>query len=225
MSTAAVARPAGEERFRLEGRGRGRGRRGGWRALVGVVLVVVCVALFVVVGGRREGRREVLMVTRAVPPGQVLEVGDVRAVSVVVDPAVEVVPAGEAGQVVGRPAAVTLSAGTLLSAGSVGRRLLPPDARLVGASVKPGAFPLGLAAGDPVTVLLTSDATDSSDAAGGVAVVESGSSVDGVVVAVEPGPVGSGGLVVSVQVGSVDAERVGRAAAGGQVALVLRGPR
>lgn len=194
--------------------------------MVGVVLVVVCVAVFVVVEGRRDGRRQVLLVTRAVPAGQMLAAGDVRAVSVVVDPAVEVVPAGSVGQVVGRPAAVPLTAGSLLSAGSVGRRLLPEGARLVGASLKPGGFPLGLTAGDLVTVLLTADAAEPSDAAGdGAAGVATESSVDGVVTAVEPGPAGSDGLVVSVQVGSADADRVARAAAGGQVALVLRGAR
>jgi len=51
------------------------------------------------------------------------------------------------------------------------------------------------------------------------------SSVEGVLVSAEPGPAGSGGLVVSVQVGADDAEPVARAAAAGQVALVLRGVR
>ncbi|MCL9794025.1 SAF domain-containing protein [Frankia sp. AgKG'84/4] len=190
---------------------------------MGVVLVVVCVAVFVVVGGRRDGRREVLLVTRAVPAGHLLAVGDVRAVSVVADPGVDLVPAGRAAEVVGRPAAVPLMAGSFLSAGSVGRRLLPEGARLVGASLKAGAFPPGLAAGDRVSVLVTGDTAGPSD--GGVSVAPAGSSVDGVVATVEEGPAGSGGLVVSVQVGSGDADRVARAAAAGQVVLVLRGSR
>lgn len=220
MTTTPVRRA--EERFRLEGRG--RSWRGGRRPLVGVLLVVVCVAVFVVVGGRRDGRRDVLLVTRPVPAGQLLVAGDVRAVSVTVDPAVRVVRAGEVGQVVGRPAAVALSAGMLLSPGSLGRRLVPEGSRLVGASLKPGTFPPGLAAGDPVTVLVTSQAP----AADGVGTVEAGrpaSSADGLVTAVETAPAGSGGLVVSVQVAAQDADVVARAAAGGQVALVLRGVR
>ncbi len=224
MSATSVARREGSAPFRLEGRG--KSRQGGRRALVGVVLVVVCVAVFVVVGGRRDGRREVLVVTRPVPAGQLLVVGDVRAVSVVVDPTVDLVSAGQAAEVVGRPAAVPLMAGSFLSAGSVGRRLLPAGARLVGASLKAGAYPPGLAAGDSVTVLPTGDTTEPSDAPAGSATgALSGTSVEGIVTTVAAGPAGSGGLVVSVQVGSGDADRVGRAAAAGQVALVLRGSR
>jgi len=201
---------------------------------VGVVLVVVCVAVFVVVGGRRDGRREVLVVTRPVQVGQLVTAGDVRVVSVVVEPAVEVVPAGSAGQVVGRPAAVPLSAGSLLSMSSVGRRSLPAGVRLVGASLKPGSYPPGVSAGDQVMVLLTGDTARPAAVAGSGASVQGAvevpsvarsSSVEGVLVSAEPGPAGSGGLVVSVQVGADDAESVARAAAAGQVALVLRGVR
>ncbi|WP_341477250.1 SAF domain-containing protein, partial [Frankia canadensis] len=190
--------------------------------------------VFVVVGGRRDGRREVLVVTRPVQVGQLVTAGDVRVVSVVVEPAVEVVPVGSAGQVVGRPAAVPLSAGSLLSRSSVGRRSLPAGMRLVGASLKPGSYPPGVSAGDQVMVLLTGDtarpaAVDGSGASvqGAVEVpsVARSSSVEGVLVSAEPGPAGSGGLVVSVQVGADDAEPVARAAAAGQVALVLRGAR
>jgi len=214
--------------------GRGRSWRGGRRALAGVVLVVVCVAVFVVVGGRRDGRREVLVVTRPVQVGQLVTAGDVRVVSVVVEPAVEVVPAGSAGQVVGRPAAVPLSAGSLLSMSSVGRRSLPAGMRLVGASLKPGSYPPGVSAGDQVMVLLTGDTPRPAAVAGSGASVQGAvevpsvarsSSVEGVLVSAEPGPAGSGGLVVSVQVGADDAEPVARAAAAGQVALVLRGVR
>nr|WP_242422998.1 SAF domain-containing protein [Frankia torreyi] len=233
MSTATAVRRSDGEGFRLEGRG--RSWRGGRRALVGVVLVVVCVAVFVVVGGRLDGRREVLVVTRPVPVGQLLAAGDVRAVSVVVDPAVEVVPAGSAGQVVGRPAAAPLAAGSLLSFSAVGRRGLPAGVRLVGASLKPGSYPPGVSAGDQVVVLLTGGTEQGAAVAGatpsstpgdvGVPSVARSSSAEGVVVSVEPGPAGSGGLVVSVQVDAADADAVARAAAAGQVALVLRGAR
>ncbi|MBL7489719.1 hypothetical protein I6A60_29315 [Frankia sp. AgB1.9] len=193
-----------------------------------MVLVVLSVTVFLTVSASRDGRRQVLLVTRDVPAGQVLTAADVRGVSVAVGPGVDVVEAGAQGSVVGRPAAVALSAGTLLAGSDLGAGRIPPAGQaLVGIAVKAGSYPPGLRAGDQISILTTDTTTtlgtsgsDASGAEAGGAPV--GARVGGLVVGVDAGDQGSSDVVVAVQVADADADDVARAAAGGRVVLVAR---
>ncbi|MCK9931376.1 SAF domain-containing protein [Frankia sp. Mgl5] len=199
------------------------------RALVGVLLVALSVAAFVVIGGQREGRRELLVVARDVPAGRVLTVQDLRPVSVGAGAGVDVVAADAVDAVVGRVAVVPLVAGSLLPAGAVGdgSRVPPAGRAVVGAALKAGQYPPELARGDGVSVILSAASTSGADPT--VSTPSTGSparSVQGLVVTVqgdEANPAGAGGVVVvSLQVADGDAETVAEAAAAGRVALVVR---
>ncbi|MCK9904197.1 SAF domain-containing protein [Frankia sp. Cpl3] len=198
------------------------------RALVGVLLIALSVAAFVVVGGERDGRRELLVVTRDIPAGQVLTTQDLRPVSVGAGVGVDVVAADTVDAVVGRVAVVPLVAGSLLPAGAVGdRSRVPPAGRaVVGAALKAGQYPPELARGDGVSVILTAASTSAADPT--VSTPATGApvrSVQGLVVTVqgdETSPAGDSGAVVSLQVADGDAEAVAEAAAAGRVALVVR---
>ncbi|WP_230203217.1 SAF domain-containing protein [Parafrankia discariae] len=225
MSAAGRARRRGDVRGPVREGSRGGAAR---RALVGVLLVALSVAAFLVISGEREGRREVLVVARDVPAGRVLTVQDLRPVSVGAGAGVDVVAADAVDAVVGRVAVVPLVAGSLLPAGAVGDRSRVPPAgqAVVGAALKAGQFPPGLIRGDGVSVILTPGSTSAADPT--VAAPASGSparSVPGLVVTVqgdEADPAGAGGVVVSLQIAEGDAETVAEAAAAGRVALVVQ---
>lgn len=225
MSAAARTRRHGDVRLPVREGSRGGAAR---RALVGVLLVALSVAAFVVIGGEREGRRELLVVARDVPAGRVLTVQDLRPVSVGAGAGVDVVAADAVDAVVGRVAVVPLVAGSLLAAGAVGdgSRVPPVGRAVVGAALKAGQYPPELARGDGVSVILTASAASGVDPT--VSAPSAGSparSVPGLVVTVqgdEANPAGTGGVVVSLQVAEADAETVAEAAAAGRVALVVR---
>jgi len=219
--TAGAARPARPSATTHRGGGSGGGRAG-TRALAGVVLVVVSVAVFVVLSAARDGRRQVLMLTRDVPAGQVLAAADLRSVSVSVGAGVDVVEAGRVSGVVGRPVAVPLTAGSLLAAGQLGAGRVPPVGQaVVGVAAKPGQYPPGLHPGDRVSILTLAGAAAGGGSGQGVS-GDGDVRVDGLVVGVTVGEAESAGVVVSVQVADSDADAVARAAAQGRVALVAR---
>ncbi|MBE3204744.1 hypothetical protein IHE48_27980 [Frankia sp. CH37] len=198
-----------------------------------MVLVALSVAAFVAVGNERQARRDLLLVARDVPAGQVLTAQDLRAVSVGAAGGVDVVAADGVAAVLGRVAVVPLLAGSLLPAGAVGdgSRVPPEGQALVGASLRAGQFPPGLARGDRVSILLTAVSAQAGTVSGSVSTpstpsTESGArSVEGLVVGVGAGladPTGDGGVVVSLQVAGGDAAPVAEAAAAGRVVLVVR---
>ena len=97
----------------------------------------------------------VLVTTRAVPGGTVLESGDLAVAQVGLDPSVAAVPAAERSSLVGSRAAVDLAAGQLLTDASVTANPIPaPGFSLVGVAVRPAQLPgTPLGAGDPVTLV------------------------------------------------------------------------
>ncbi len=203
-----------------------RRRRVGRRAVAGVLLVVVSVAAFVLVSASRSDRRQVLLVVRDVPVGRALTAGDLRAVSVAADAGVDLVAADGADRVVGRAAAVPLTAGSLLAAGQVGQARMPPAGQsVVGAAVRAGQYPAELARGDHILIVLTQTGTTSTTTVTGTAADQSeavGRAVEGLLVGVAPAEQGITGAVVSLQVADADAQDVARAAAAGRIALILR---
>jgi hypothetical protein len=114
--------------------------------------------------GQAGRKAPVLAVARSLPAGHVLVAGDLRKVELGVDDAAgHVVPAADAGSVVGQVAAVPLAAGSLLAPGQVGESSqYPPAVRAqVSFAVEAGAVPAGLVAGQRAAVL-----AGSPDAAG-----------------------------------------------------------
>jgi Flp pilus assembly protein CpaB len=191
-----------------------------WRLLAGALVVAASAAGFVGFNTAAAGTTPVLVVARAVPAGQPVTAADLRVVEVRAAAGVEVVPQAGAGGVLGRPAAVPLVPGSLLSPGQIGPPALPPPGE-VAIAVPVPLPPAGLAAGSRVRVLVT-------PAGGGAA---AGAGTGGGVVLLTPAE-----SATVAQVGQVDAtgvrvvtlllaagvgEQVAAAAAAGRVSLVV----
>ncbi|MEU0470963.1 SAF domain-containing protein, partial [Amycolatopsis sp. NPDC006131] len=105
---------------------RGAGRRRSLpHLLLGVLLVLVCAGGFVLFSLDSGERQAVLALARDVPVGHTLVPQDLRQVNVALDPGVAAVDVDEAATVLGRPMATSLTAGALLTPGSVGAAAVP----------------------------------------------------------------------------------------------------
>jgi hypothetical protein len=198
------------------------GRRDRSRVAAGGLVLTVCTLAAVLVYGRVGDRHDVLAMARTVEVGQVVQAGDLRVVHVSADPGVHTVRAAERARIVGQPAAVRLLAGTMLSADQVGDATrLPAGTALVGAVVKAGQFPLGLAAGDTVGLIVSSPTAGSTGASS-----DQGSQNAlpvATVVAVQPAVDATGNTAVSLQVPLAVAPAVADAGAAGRLNLVVMG--
>ncbi|MBI1759246.1 MAG: hypothetical protein HYR62_08485 [Actinobacteria bacterium] len=179
----------------------------------GALAAVLGAVVFGVVGLRSDPGVDVLAVARAVPAGAQITDADLQVAHIVVDPVLRVFPVSQRAGVVGRVAAVPLTAGSLLSVGQVGAVSDPPPGQaVIAVGVKAGRVPAGLTLGASVLVLVVPQGTG-----GPVTPVQA----QAVVRAVEP--VDSGGMtVVTVQVSAASAVPI--ASASGDVALVLQNP-
>jgi len=198
-----------------------------WIAL-GVLLVLGCALAFGVVSSRLGERQAVLAVAREVPAGQVLSVGDLATVNVTVDPGLRPVPASERPSVVGRPAAVPLVPGTLLTSGDLGAPAgLGPDQAIVALALKAGRFPPALTPGAQVMVVDTGTADAATPSDGSSAVLDDSplASSATVVEVDRPADEAQDSTVVSVRVPASAARRVASAGAADRVALVLLAPK
>jgi hypothetical protein len=165
-------------------------------------------------------RVPVLALARNVPMGATLTADDLRVARVAHDPALQPIGADARAQVVGRHAATSLSAGTLLTESMLTDTFAPgPGQALVAVALKPGEMPARpLMAGDHVLAVTGVDAsTDAGPSSAG------GSTLP-VVVADVGRETPDGTVVVDVVVASSDAASLAREAAAGRVALVLLGP-
>ncbi|MEV6831238.1 hypothetical protein [Amycolatopsis sp. NPDC051102] len=161
-STSSDAKPAslnswasrdGKTPARLSGGGR---RRSVPHLLLGVLLVAVCAAGGVFAGMQLGDRESVVALARAVAVGQLLEVQDLKQVSMAVDTGLDVLPASAASTVVGRPVAFSLPVGSLVTRAVLGVPQIPAPGKGVAAvGLKPGQFPPDLAPGTTVAVLAT----------------------------------------------------------------------
>lgn len=193
-------------------------RRNRSRAAAGALLLTVCTFGAVLIFGRVGDRQAVLALARTVEVGQIIEMGDLRTVHVSADPDVHPVPASQRSQIVGRPAGVRLLAGTMLSKSQVGDATgLPKGMALVGAVLKPGQYPLGLAPGDTVALVVSSlGSTTTADQS------QSGPPI-ATVVAVAPAADATGNTAASLQVPLPNAPVVAEAGAAGQLSLLVIG--
>ncbi|MFJ7213593.1 SAF domain-containing protein [Amycolatopsis sp. NPDC098790] len=141
-----------------------RSRRRLPHLLVGVLLIVVCVGGALWWASGMQGRVPVLAIARPVSVGHVLERTDVREVEISAADAIATVPAEQATTVLGRPMATSLTPGALLTPHSVGPAAVPAAGHaIVSVALKPGQFPLEVAAGSPTLVVVTAPSlTDSS---------------------------------------------------------------
>jgi hypothetical protein len=188
------------------------------RVAVGVLLVVGCALAFAVASARLGDRRAVLVVTRAVAAGQVIDAGDLTVARVSADPALRPLPSSARAAVVGRPAAVPLLAGTLLTVAALGPpATLRPGEALVGVALKPGQYPPGLAAGARVLVAETGPDPSGAVPAGGGQPLTVAATVAGVA---DPATEVEGDTVVALVLPAAGAPRVAAAGASGRVVLV-----
>lgn len=192
------------------------GRRSVPHLLLGVLLVLACAVGALALTLQFGGSRSVLATARAVTVGQVLTAADVRQVSLPADSDVRAVDADSAPALIGRPVAVSLPAGALLTPESFGGAGAPPPGQaIVAVALDPGRLPLEVASGDHVSVV--SAPTPANGGTGPERAVPR--SWPGVVTSVEPSDTGQL-TVVSVQLPEGQAREVA-AAPSGQLAVVL----
>jgi hypothetical protein len=167
--------------------------------------------------GNLGNRKPVLAAARPVAAGQVIQASDLREVRVAADNGVGTVPAAGRDRVVGRPAAVALVSGGLLTPGQVANGpALPSGSAVIGATLKPGQFPGGLRSGDGVLVVVM-PAEEEATSVEAAPVIP----VKATVVATEKIPDSSGAVSVSLAVPSAQASGLAVGGARGRLALVL----
>lgn len=179
--------------------------------VLGILLVVGGALLFFLIAGRLDHRRPVLALAHPVPAGQVIKASDLRVVHIAYDGKLQVLSPAVQAQVVGKPAATSLSEGTLLIASDLGTgKGLQAGKAVVGLSLKAGQLPNAqLAPGDNVALVDTGD--------------EGGPRVVGVVRVAEVSTSGGRGgtAYVSLLVDERDAPTIAAAGAAGRIVLVL----
>ena len=192
-----------------------RRRRRPARLVAGVAVVALGALGAAYVTQVVSGAVPVVAVARDVPAGEVLERDDLSVARVSADPAVRPVPAGQLQSLVGQRAAVSLVAGSLLTAGAVTDQVLPTSGRsLVGVALTSSQLPaVPLQPGDRVRIVDTPTAQGEPPSTAPAATA-------GEVVSTV-GPDETGLTIVNVDVSERDAAGLAARAATGRVALVL----
>ncbi len=190
--------------------------------LLGVLLVAGCALAFAMASVRLSGRQPVLELVRSVPAGHVLQSGDLQVVNVATDSNLGLMPAASEPSVLGRPVALPLAGGTLLTAAELGTGRVPPSgSAVVGVALKVGQYPPELSPGDRVLVV-----TAASSGTGAASSAGTQPTLDATVVGIQAAPADSSvATVVSLQVSEADAASVAAAGSGGDVSLVLVSPQ
>jgi len=184
--------------------------------VAGVLLVVGCALAFGVASVRASHGEQVLALARSVPAGHVVQPGDLRVVKITPTAGLDPVPAVSESRTVGRPAAVALVAGTLLTAADLGTPS-GGSGDVVAVALKAGAYPPSLGPGGRVDVVPVVGGSSS----GSAPISGQNASIGAVVLSVDATPSGSSAdAVVSLQVNAADADEVAALAAAGQIALV-----
>jgi hypothetical protein len=231
MSGRTASMPPMVPRGRLAAPTR-RQRRFPFGVIAGLVAALVGFGLLnVMLLSATSHRQPYLAMAHSVSAGQIIGPGDLMVVDLAGAAALNAVPASQRSQIVGRPAAVSLTERTLVPRGIVGApHGLTASQALVALGLKAGQYPPGLREGDHVMVIATGTAAAGTQASGtqsapaddaaGVAVVP-----DARVMAVTAAAPGSGSdeVVVSVGVDATAAPAVAGAASVGKASLVLLG--
>jgi len=209
-----------------------RAGRGPWRAArrrrrlpfvaLGGLLVIVCVLAYAYGAVRLGDRIQVLAAARSVAVGQAITTADLKQVSAARDSGVHLIPAAQAGQVVGRTAVVPLVAGTLLTPELLGDAAFPPAGKVAASlALKPGQYPQGLAAGARVVAYVSANPQNGqpAPAAGWAAGGSTPARVPAVVLGVDLAGDGQGATVVTLLLDATDGPRLAAAPAGGVVLM------
>jgi Flp pilus assembly protein CpaB len=162
-------------------------------------------------------RQNVLVTTRALTAGEVLDTSDLTTAAISTNSGLQFVAANEESIVVGRPLAVPLVAGVPITTGEVGS----PSSVVAGSDVvavllKPGGFPPSLSPGDRVEVVPV--------APSGL-VAPSTNPLPATVLSVSADPSDAdGSSVIGLQVQSSVAATVAQLATTGEASLIQLGP-
>jgi len=205
-----------------------RGRRQIPLIVVGVLLVVGGALAFADASLHLGSREEVLMVSHSVAAGDVLTARDVSLVKVSTGSGVAVIPFSNEASVIGRPVAVPLVAGALLTRGEVGSPSpVASGSDVVAVGLKVGQYPPDLGPGDRVLVVSVTSPTSvvaPSDASGTSSTSSGTTSVSAIVLKVDvPSADSQNPTVFSLRVSSGDADKVASLAAAGDASLVQVG--
>jgi len=219
-SKSSDGRQASNDARTVGARGRPAGRRRQVPlVVVGVLLVIGGALAFADASLHLGSREEVLVVAQPLATGQVLTSSDLQAVRVSTGNGLQAIPVGEEAGVVGRPVAVPLVAGALLTRSEVGATApVASGSDVVALGLKSGQYPPDLAPGDRVQVV---PVTSSSSGTGGSV---AGSPVPATVLTVDVAAADSAGpTVFSLQVSTGNADEVAALAAAGEASLIQVG--
>ncbi len=174
----------------------GGGRQRRWSLALLAVLVTVASALgFVVLWMNAGGREPVLALRRNVTAGQTIGDDDLQVVRVAADPGIDPIASSARDEVVGRPAAADLLAGTLLVPGAVGNPSgLEAGLAVIAVPVSPEELPADLEGGDRVVLLQSSTNASTGEAPRAQTIG------DGTVIAIRRDDDGGSTVPVSVRV-------------------------
>ena len=183
--------------------------------VAGVVATAFGCVLGASVWSATTNTEEVLAARHTIHRGEVIAAADLQRVRISGDPALLVLPASAYNNVVGRRAALDISAGGLLTKESTANQSMPPRGQsIVGISLTPAQVPaLPMHGGDKVRIIVTPG--DNGEAPAGTPqftvaeVVDTGLDET------------TGNTVVNVLVPYADAGVLAARAATGNVALVL----
>ena len=127
-------------------------------AIGGGLTVVVTTVGFSAGSGLLSEKSPVLVVAEPLAAGQTITSDVLRTIPVAADAGVGTIDASLASKVIGRTAAVPLTPGTLLNVSDIGKATFPPAGQAeLAVALRTGAYPLDLAAGDRVQVVVASD--------------------------------------------------------------------
>jgi hypothetical protein len=194
-------------------------------AALGLLLVVVGALASVYLQQRAGDKVGVIEITKRVPQGEEVTADDISEVMVAVDPNISYVTWAQArvGALHGYTARTDLVPGTLL----VGPMLtaavpLAPGQQVIGLSLKDGEYPVGVQAGDTVSVYYVSNHNDDKTAQ---QFLTDGSTPGSVVASVRVYSVGTatpgGTLDLSLVLDQPNVAAVVQAASGGNAVLVF----
>lgn len=210
--------------------------------VVSALVVLASVAIFSGLYSSADHQVAVVMVTRAIEPGQRITAGDLGSVGVSTSGGLAPIPVADASELSGTWAKEAIPAGSLLTLADVtSARPLTGGAAVVGLALKDGQLPSGgVAPGDHVMIVLTPGAGSvlpttgsvdgTSEATGGAVGSGGADGTSGVLVANAavfgvdlPSANSSSGAaeLVSVEVPTTLAASVATAAAADQVSVVL----
>jgi hypothetical protein len=162
-----------------------------------------------------DDRMQVVALRTRVPAGQAITERDLTTVEVPAASTLTTVPADQASTLVGQVALSTLEPGMLLAPSLVAAQpLVPTGTSVIGATLKPGQYPVGLRVGDRVRIVETPVATSTQAAPA----IDRGTAR---VVDLAEAQAGVTGIAVSLLVGDDATVALSSAGAAGRLSLAV----